>query len=106
MMGNPCQKQAYLLPNYDEYAIAYKDRYAFVDPAYNKFLDTRGAAIFSHMLFVQGKIIGLWRRTVKKDTVEIEIKPFRKFSQAESAAVTEAIEKYGAFLNLKPILRK
>lgn len=97
---------AYLLPNYDEYAIAYKDREAFVDPTYNKFLDTRGAAIFSHMLFVEGKIIGLWRRMLKKETVEIEIKPFRDFSNEEDNALHEAIKRYGAFLKLKPVLRK
>lgn len=102
--GKPMPDTVYLLPNYDEYGIAYKDRSAFVDASYNKFLDTRGAAIFSHMIFTKGRIAGLWRRTLKKDTVEVEIKPFRDFSKAEDEELHDAVKRYGEFLKLKPVL--
>ncbi|HEY6976318.1 MAG TPA: winged helix DNA-binding domain-containing protein, partial [Chitinophagaceae bacterium] len=67
----------YLLPNFDEYLVAYKDRNAALDTKYAK--QVIGAAgsngIFSAVIIADGKIAGTWKRTLEKDNVTIDINP-------------------------------
>jgi len=51
--------KTHLLPPYDEYTIAYKDRSAVLDPAYT--IQTRNG-IFSPIIIVDGCIVGTWKR--------------------------------------------
>ncbi len=95
--------QAYLLPNYDEY-ISYADRSAICDPAYAKQFYPRENSIFSHIIVVDGQIIGTWQRTVKKSAVVIERSTFRTLTPAEEEAVVAAAHQYAAFLNLPLML--
>lgn len=85
---------AYLLPNYDEYVIAYRDYGGVFDPA------NLNKLIFGHVVVIDGRVIGTWRRTLKKDAVAIETNTFEPLMKAESRAVAEAAQRYGAFLNL------
>ena len=50
-------QMAYLLPNYDEYG-SYKDRSAVFDA-----LNTH-KLVFSHMMVIDGRIAGTWKRTL------------------------------------------
>ncbi len=97
----PLPDAAYLLPNYDEYGIAYTEREAFFDPEYNALLNVRGNATFQHLIVSKGHMIGTWKRTLKKEFVVIEAKFFSKVTSVEIKKVKEAAEKYAAFLNLK-----
>ncbi|MGH8309739.1 MAG: DNA glycosylase AlkZ-like family protein, partial [Steroidobacteraceae bacterium] len=51
-----------LLPNYDEYVIAYKDRTAHFDMAVQRKLDPRNTVLANHIIVLNGKVIGGWRR--------------------------------------------
>jgi len=95
--------QAYLLPNYDEY-ISYADRSAICDPAYAEQFYPRENGIFSHMIVVDGQIVGTWQRTVKKSAVVIKRSTFRTLTPAEEEAVVAAAHQYAAFLNLPLML--
>ena len=54
--------QVYLLPNFDEYTVAYAGRSALLeDPAPHR-LDTRGNPIFQHVIVADGVIVGTWKR--------------------------------------------
>lgn len=91
---------AYLLPNYDEYTVAYKDRSAIFNQ--EKFLgktDSRGDVIFNNVIVIRGQIVGTWRRTLKKDTVAVEINPFISLSKAEKQVVFSAAQKYAGFMD-------
>jgi hypothetical protein len=64
----------FLLPNYDEYLIAYKDRH-LVRPAAGADADgiMKGADAFAHPLVVDGVLAGLWRRRVSGARTNVEI---------------------------------
>jgi hypothetical protein len=91
---------AHLLPNYDEYIVSYKNRDATIDAKHISKADPRGT-IFNHAILINGKIEGLWKRTVKKDLLEVALVPFKKLSQKNLKAVQKAARQYGDFLGLK-----
>jgi hypothetical protein len=97
---------AYLLPNYDEYVVGYTDRDAIFDPIHSENLDARQNPLFQHGIVINGQIAGTWKRTLKKDGVEIELNPFAPLTKEEKKAVTAMAEKYGEFLGLKVVMRK
>ncbi len=53
----------YLLPNYDEYLIAYKDRGAVLDPARSRQLGVFSSEEHPHHVVIDGRVAGSWRRT-------------------------------------------
>jgi winged helix DNA-binding protein len=85
---------AHLLPNYDEYGIGYRDRSAF--------FDAEGASrlIFNNQIFINGRLAGTWKRTLRKDAVVVETNTFESLAKAESRAVAAAARRYGEFLRL------
>ena len=90
----------FLLPNYDEYGIAYAEREAFYDPSYTTLLTSRGNATFQHLILVDGRIVGTWRREIKKKSVIIQTNFFATPSPSVRDAIQDEADKYGAFLNL------
>jgi hypothetical protein len=90
---------AYLLPNYDEYLIAYKDRPA-PDSTRAANIEARSNGAFPHHLVIDGRLAGSWRRTVKTNSVAIEVSPYKALSKAHARAVTGEAECYGEFLNM------
>jgi hypothetical protein len=91
---------AYLLPNYDEYIVSYKDRSATIAAQNLSLADPRGT-IFNHTIILNGQIEGLWKRMFRKDTLELEVIPFKKLSVANGNAIEKAAKKYADFLGLK-----
>jgi hypothetical protein len=94
---------AYLLPAYDEYTVAYKDRSAVLDPAYTKQANS-GNGILYPTIVVDGQVIGTWKRTIKKDSLAISLSPFAKLKRAETRAIAEAANLYGKFLGASVVL--
>lgn len=88
---------AYLLPSYDEYTIAYKDRSAVL--AAGDAIQTRNG-IFSPIIVVDGCIVGTWKRTIKKDAVLIETMLFSPNDERRARAISAALDRYSAFLNM------
>ena len=96
--GSP---SAHLLPAYDEYTVAYKDRSAVLSPSD---ASQAGNGILSPTIVMDGRIAGTWTRALKKDTVVITPSPFTKFKQAESLALAAAANRYGEFLGAEVVL--
>lgn len=90
-------KQAHLLPSFDEFMIAYKDRAACLDPQH-KDMAVVGNGIFKPILVIDGKVKGIWQRSLKKDRVSVEIYPFSALSANEKESVEEKAEAFGRFL--------
>jgi len=90
---------AYLLPNFDEYMVGYTDRSAIFDASHIQKLGARGS-ILVNTIVVEGRIAGVWRRTLRKKAVEIELSPFNPLTEAENRAVEIAANRYGEFLDL------
>ncbi len=88
---------AYLLPNFDEYTVGYKDRSAVFDASHTKKLDPRGNILVNTMV-LDGQVVGTWKRTMKKDAVIIIPNLFIPLNEAETRAFAESANRYGAFL--------
>jgi hypothetical protein len=94
----PSPKKVLLLPPYDEYAVAYKNRSEILSPEFSLH---SGNGIFSAIVLVNGKIQGTWKRSVEKGDIRIETTAFRPFSTLEKAAIQKQIKNYRKFLGLK-----
>lgn len=86
---------AHLLPAFDEYMVAYRDRSAVLAAEY-KAAWTRGG-IFHPTLLVSGRVAGVWRRTMKKKAMQVEYTLFRELTAGEEKALQAAEEQFRAF---------
>jgi hypothetical protein len=80
---NPC----HLLPVFDEYFVAYKER-ATIDGLNN--WDLLGPTII-----INGKVVGTWKR----DSTKVNLNLLRPVNKSEQRAITKATEKYSQFLS-------
>lgn len=87
---------AYLLPAFDEFAIAYKDRDAIVNP---KYLQQAHHVIFDPAIVVDNQVIGTWKRTIKTKAVDISLNLFGKLNKTQTKAVELAEKRYRKFLS-------
>jgi len=97
-LGSP---KAFLLPPYDEYAIAYRDHSAVLDLRY---AEQAKNTIFNGVMVIDGQVLGNWKRTFTKGAVVIESAPFRPLTAAEQGALAAAVRRFGEFLDLPVIL--
>jgi hypothetical protein len=84
----------FLLPNYDEFLIAYKERGLSVRP------HTRQPAknpIFAHQVVVDGYVAGSWNRSIGARHVTIELRPYSRFSGLALARLRQAVDAFGRF---------
>lgn len=86
--------RAWLLPNYDEYSIAYK----------NRELTGSVNGTYPNLLMIDGMLAGTWGRKLSTKDVIVEVRPFRKLSASSRKAVVSAVNSYGAFLGRCVIL--
>ena len=95
---NPA-RLAHLLPAYDEYLLAYKDRSAMIDPLHVR-RGSLGNAVFSQPIVIGGQVIGNWKRALQKDTMIITLNPLIPLSNVKTKAVARAAQRYGEFVGL------
>jgi hypothetical protein len=89
---------ARLLPNYDEYFIGYRNRDAIATRLGDASAVIGGNALISHVVFVEGQLIGTWKRVAEKKRSVVPIKLGCKLSATERALVGTALERYSTFL--------
>jgi hypothetical protein len=94
--------EALLLPTYDEYTVAYKDRSTVLNPRYAR---QAGNGIFSSTLAMNGQIVGTWNRRVQKDAVVITTSAFKRFTRPETDALQKAATRYGDFVEAPVVLQ-
>lgn len=94
---------AHLLPNYDEYTVAYRDRSALLDPArvFDPKLFSFGS-VLSNILVVGGLVRGAWRTVDRGAQRRIEVRTLGTLGSHESTAVKEAGSRMERFLQ-RPI---
>ncbi len=90
----------HLLPAFDEFIISYKDRTAMLDSDnHSKAISSNG--IFRPTIVYNGKVIGLWKKVVKKSTPTVEPNFFQRPSKTVKQLVEDAAARYEAFLTTK-----
>jgi len=91
---------ASLLPGFDEYLLGYRDRSAVLNPAHATKVVPGGNGIFKPIIVIDGRVVGTWKRSLRKTKVLLEFDPFEPLSPAQMAAAAAAAEPYGRFLGL------
>jgi len=95
---------AFLLPAFDEYLVSYKNREAAISADHHaKAVSKNG--IFWPILVINGKISGMWKKVVKKDSMIIEIDHFRPHSKKEKKLVEKAVESYAFYSRIPAELK-
>jgi hypothetical protein len=91
------RKSVHLLPPFDEYLVGYKDRGAAIDPAFNRQVIGINGLVGASIV-IDGRIAGMWKRSLGVDRVDIALAPFRTLNKSEQVAVAAAAKRYGRFL--------
>jgi len=87
--------RVHLLPIYDEYLVAYRDRLAVPHAAASVRSSAGKVVSFQHALVIGGQVTGSWK--AKGSTIEVF--PLRKLSAAERRGVDEAEARFKEFMN-------
>jgi hypothetical protein len=90
----------YLLPGFDEYILGYQDRSASLDAQYAQRIVPGGNGIFLPTIVSNGRVVGTWKRVLKKKSLAIIASPFRALTKTEKRSCDVAAERYGRFLDL------
>jgi hypothetical protein len=93
--GNKAKTSVYLLPPFDEFTVAYKDRMDIVNPKF--YLKTGNG--MKPVVVQSGQITGIWKRTELKDKVEIEITSLEANNKTAAQKIKRTSNDYAKFLN-------
>jgi hypothetical protein len=90
----------HLLPVYDEYLVAYRDRDAVPHgpPTIARGSGASGTVTFQHAVVIGGQVAGTWRRMQNTKTIAIDVVPMRRLTRPERHALDEATHRYERFL--------
>ena len=92
----PGQESALLLAPFDEFVVSYKDRTEMIDAEhYSKVMTKNG--IFSPTIMLNGKIIGSWKKSMKKNVPQITLSFFEKMPKKIVALFQPEIERLEKF---------
>jgi hypothetical protein len=101
-LPQPDKLNAQLLATYDEFIIAYANRTASIPvelERHMKQISDRG--IFWPFILRNGLVVGTWRRTIKKDRLLVELKPFSPLRSPTLALLEQAAADFARFLNME-----
>ena len=87
----------YLLPNYDEYLIAYRDRDAVVDPDRARNLGVASSRDFPHQLVLDGRVAGSWQRQMTDRQGTLFVKSYKPLEKRHLRALEAQVVASGRF---------
>jgi hypothetical protein len=93
-------QRVHLLPIYDEYLVAYRDRQAVPHRPTSGRSASRESVTFQHALVVDGHVAGTWRVTRSASAVAIRAVPLRRLDSPQRRALTAAVQRYERFIEL------
>jgi hypothetical protein len=96
---------AHLLPNYDEYLVAYKDRRFVVPPTFKTMVAEQRMDIFANSLIVDGRLAGTWRRVVENQVVRVSVELHAPLKEDARESVQDAANRLGVFHGVKVELK-
>ena len=97
--GAPRAAAVHLLPIYDEYLVAYRDREAVPHGSASLVTSSaRGQVIFQHALLVDGQVAGTWRVQRQPRLNLIHVVPLRRLTGPERRGVGKAADRYARFV--------
>jgi hypothetical protein len=96
----PPSPSVVLLQGYDEYMVGYRESRGVIDLSglAGSLPPPRG--IFNPLVILDSQVAGHWKRTVKRDSVVVEVALARPFDEAQRDALQAAVDSYGEFVGL------
>jgi hypothetical protein len=102
--GSRPRAGVHLLPVYDEYVVAYRDRAAVPHGPPDR-TGARGLATFQNVVVIAGQIAGTWGAIRSARGAAIAVAPLRRLSESERRSLAATVTRYGRFLNAPVSLR-
>ena len=90
-----------LLPIYDEYLVAYRDREAVPHWPAGRMATPRGSMPFQHALVIRGQVAGTWKFTRAQDRLAVNVIAGRPLTDAEKRGVVSAASRFERFLDAR-----
>ncbi len=84
-----------LLPNYDEYLVAYAHRSDVFDDGHRRLLDARGEPIMQHVVVADGVVAGTWRVTARATRLEIVLTLFQEPTRRMRDGIEDSAAAFG-----------
>ncbi|MDR0532969.1 MAG: winged helix DNA-binding domain-containing protein [Verrucomicrobiales bacterium] len=94
------ENSACLLPGFDEYILGYNYRGDVLESKYSDKIVPGGNGMFLPTLVLGGKVAGTWKKTFKKERVEIEVNPFAKVAKSWHPAIEASARNYAAYMGI------
>jgi hypothetical protein len=88
---------AHLLPIYDEYLVAYRDREVVPHGPGVIASGSPAPVTFRHALVIAGQVAGTWRLTKSSKLVALEATAMRRLSERERLGLASAARRYESF---------
>lgn len=85
-------QSTFLMPDYDEYGMGYKNRDAI------RHAELSGSLTYNRLIVVDGTIAGSWKRTINGNKVAVELPINRPLTEQQRERVAEAAGQYGQFI--------
>jgi len=97
-------RSVHLLSGFDEFILGYRDRSAVLDAEHAQRVVPGGNGVFMPTIVQGGRVIGTWRRSVKKAQIAIEPELFESAARLEgarnlNASFNDAADAYRRFVS-------
>jgi len=93
------EARVHLLPGFDEYLLGYRDRTAVLPQEDAPKVVPGKNGVFLPTIVVGGRVVGTWRRRLKRNSIDVTLSPFTGQVDSEERAI-EAARSYSAFVGL------
>lgn len=90
----------FLLPGFDEFMLGYKDRTPSLSSQYAQRIVPGNNGMFLSTIVANGKVVGTWKKVVRKSTIEITLHPFETIDDEHIFNAKESAERYGRFIEM------
>ena len=84
-------RATFLMPNYDEFGICYRDRSAIMG-------DRGRGIVFERPFIIDGEVFGSWKPVIKNKMAEVEASFFVSLNKSQQLAATQAIKRYKRYI--------
>lgn len=92
---NKVPDDIYLLPIYDEFIMGYKDRNAIMQ--FKNSLKFNPPFHYDSMIVQNGQVIGTWKRTINKSSIDMKVQFFSSFDGKQKRAFDTAVQCFEEF---------
>lgn len=89
--------KTFLLPDYDEYIMSYRDRSILMRPHSVIPVDEKGNPLSNHFFILDGQLSGFWAVPGTDRTKEIPLSPFTAPDSREKRELEQALKRYQSF---------